>query len=81
MAAQESSVDPSVHSAVMTVLSGEVTAAGQSRTRRFDQLAEDSASLWAIAMTSPTIYAAQSIRMLNGTPGQFSNAVEPTPAK
>ena len=74
----ESSVDPSIQSSIMTGLSQEAVAASSSRTRRFDQLSEDSASLWAIAMTSPTIYAAQSIRMLNGTPGQFANAVEPT---
>lgn len=74
----ESSVDPSVQSTIMTGLSQEATAASASRTRRFDQLAEDTASLWAVAMTSPTIYAAQSIRMLNGTPGNFGNEV---PAK
>ncbi len=74
----ESSVDPAVQSTVMTGLSSEAVGASQSRLRRFDQLAEDSASLWAIAMTSPTIYAAQSIRMLNGTPGNFGNEVKGT---
>ncbi len=74
----ESSVDPAVQSTIMTSLSSEAVGASQSRVRRFDQLSEDSASLWAVAMTSPTIYAAQSIRMLNGTPGNFANEV---PAK
>ncbi len=76
--AMESSVDPAVQSTIMTSLSSEAVGASQSRVRRFDQLSEDSASLWAVAMTSPTIYAAQSIRMLNGTPGNFANEV---PAK
>lgn len=74
----ESSVDPSIQSSIMTGLSQEATAASSARTRRFDQLSEDSASLWAIAMTSPTIYGAQSIRMLNGTPGNFGNEVKGT---
>jgi hypothetical protein len=59
----------------MTGLSNESVGASSSRLRRFDQLAVDSASLWTVAMTSPTIYAAQSIRMLNGTPGNFGNEV------
>lgn len=64
-----------IQSSIMTGLSQEAVAASSSRTRRYDQLSQDSASLWAIAMTSPTIYAAQSIRMLNGTPGNFANEV------
>ena len=61
-------VDDSVQSTIMTGLSGEATGASQSRVRRWDQLAADSASLWTVALTSPTIFAAQGIRMLNGTP-------------
>ena len=64
----ESSVDPQVQSSIMTALSAEANAAGMSRTRRWDQLAADSGSLWTVALTSPTIFAAQGIRMLNGTP-------------
>ena len=61
-------VDEAVQSTIMTGLSGEATGAAQSRVRRWDQLAADSASLWTVALTSPTIFAAQGIRMLNGTP-------------
>lgn len=74
----ESSVDPAVHSTIMTGMSGEASGASARRSARFDQLAADSGALWTVAMTSPTIYAAQSIRMLNGTPGNFGNEV---PAK
>jgi hypothetical protein len=74
----ESSVDPAVQSTIMTGASNEANAASNARTRRFDQLSEDSASLWTVAMTSPTIYGAQSIRMLNGTPGNFGNEVKGT---
>lgn len=72
------SVDADVQSSIMTGLSQETIGASTSRVRRWDQLAADSGALWTVAMTSPTIFAAQSIRMLNGTPGQFGNAVPGT---
>jgi hypothetical protein len=59
----------------MTGMSGEASGASARRSARFDQLAADSGALWTVAMTSPTIYGAQSIRMLNGTPGNFGNEV------
>jgi hypothetical protein len=64
----ESLVDNGVQSSIITGLSQESVAASSSRTRRWDQLSEDSASMWAVALTSPTIFASQGIRMLNGTP-------------
>lgn len=68
-------VDEGVQSTIMTGAAQEAQGASTSRVRRWDQLAADSGALWTVAMTSPTIFAAQSIRMLNGTPGQFGNAV------
>lgn len=61
-------VDDGVQSSIITGLSQEAIAASTSRTRRWDQLSQDSASMWAVALTSPTVFAAQGIRMLNGTP-------------
>ncbi len=61
-------VDEGVQSSIITGLSQEAVAASSSRTRRWDQLSEDSASMWAVALTSPTVFASQGIRMLNGTP-------------
>lgn len=61
-------VDDGVQSSIITGLSQEAVAASSSRTRRWDQLSQDTASMWAVALTSPTIMAAQGIRMLNGTP-------------
>lgn len=73
-----SAVDDSVQSTVLTGMSAEVSGASARRSGRFDQLAADSGALWTVAMTSPTIYGAQSIRMLNGTPGNFGNAIPGT---
>ena len=48
-------VDPAVMASVMSTMAGEFGAAGARRTGRFDQLAGDSASMWAAQLTSPTI--------------------------
>lgn len=61
-------VDEGVQSSIITGLSQEAVAASSSRTRRWDQLSQDSASMWAVYLTSPTVMAGQGIRMLNGTP-------------
>ncbi len=52
---QGSNVDTGVLSGVMSSMVGEFAAAGARRTGRFDQLAADSASMWAAQLTSPTI--------------------------
>jgi hypothetical protein len=62
-------VDEGVQSSIITGLSQESVGASSSRLRRWDHLTQDAASLWSVAMTSPTIFASQGIRMLNGTPG------------
>lgn len=61
-------VDDVVQSTIVSGLSSEAAGSSTSRVRRWDQLAADSASMWAVALTSPTVFAAQGIRMLNGTP-------------
>ena len=58
----ESSVDPGILNAALSGLAGEFAAAAAMRTRRMDQLAEDSASMWAAALTSPTVSAALGFR-------------------
>lgn len=50
-----SNVDAGVLSSIMSTMAGEFGAAGARRTGRFDQLAGDSASMWAAQLTSPTI--------------------------
>lgn len=77
----DSLVDMGVQSTIMSGASQEAQGASTSRVRRWDQLAADSASMWTVALTSPTVFAAQGVRMLNGTPtmapGNAPNANTP----
>lgn len=59
-----SQADETVQATIITGLSGEFAGAAAMRVRRMDQLAEDAASMWSVAMTSPTVLAAQGIRTL-----------------
>lgn len=58
----DSSVDPGILNAALSSLAGEVVAGSASRMRRMDQLAADSASMWAVALTSPTVSSALGFR-------------------
>ena len=48
----------------MTAMGNEFGAAAARRVNRFDQLGADAAAMWSVAMTSPTIFAAQGARMM-----------------
>ena len=48
---------------VLTGMGGEFGAATGRRVGRFDQIAADAASMWAIAMTSPTVMAAHGMKV------------------
>ena len=41
----------------LTALGNEFGAAAASRVRRFDQLAADASSMWAVHLTTPTVFA------------------------
>jgi len=47
--------DEAVMNAVMSGMAAEGAASQARRTARFDQLAADSASMWATALTTPTV--------------------------
>lgn len=47
-------VDDSVQSTIVSTLSMEAGGAGATRVRRWDQLAADAASMWAVHLTTPT---------------------------
>ena len=64
----QTSVDPTVQSSIMSGLSQETIGASTSRVRGWDQLAIGISASWQVALQAPTIFAAQGIRMLNGTP-------------
>lgn len=61
-------VDDVVAQALNSGFAKEAAAASDTRVRRWDQLAADSASMWSVYLTSPNVMTGQGIRMLNGTP-------------
>lgn len=63
MAAENSIVDASAQSSIISGLSGEFAGAAAARVRRMDQIAADTASMWAVAMTTPTVLAGMGFRM------------------
>ena len=48
----------------LTAMGNEFGAAAARRVNRFDQLGADAGAMWAVAMTTPTVLAAQGIRMM-----------------
>lgn len=74
----QTAVDPVIQSTIMSGYSGEAIAASSMRTRSMDAFQMGVTGVWTNALVAPTVFAAQGIRMLNGTPGQFANAVGPT---
>ena len=55
-------VDESNQQMALTGMANEFGASAARRSARFDQIAQDSASMWAIAMTTPTQNAALALR-------------------
>lgn len=51
-------------SVAMTLMATAAAAAAARRTDSADQLSGDSQRMWAIAMTTPTVMAAQGIQMV-----------------
>ena len=62
-------VDDAVQSSALSGMSAEVAAASTRRTMRADQLAADAGSMWAVALTSPTISAAMGFRVAQQSGG------------
>lgn len=48
----------------LTSMGNEFAAAAGRRVSRFDQLGADAAAMWSVALTSPTVSAAQGVRMV-----------------
>lgn len=57
-------VDDSVQSTIVTGMSKSAAAAVDRRVGSFDALATGATAMWQIALTSPTVFAAQGIRHL-----------------
>jgi len=61
--------DDAVMNAVMSGMAGEAAAAAARRVGRFDQLSADSASMWAVALTTPTVMAGLGFRVAQQSGG------------
>ena len=63
----------------LTAMGNEFGAAAASRVRRFDQLGADAASMWAVALTSPTVMAGMGYQAAAGhmPPRQTESSVTP----
>lgn len=62
-------VDTAIQSGALSGLASEQTAAAARRIVRADQLAGDSAAMWAVALTSPTILAGMGFRVAQQSAG------------
>lgn len=64
----------------MTVLGNEFGAAAGRRVNGADQLAADSQRMWTIAMTTPTVLAAQGVRLMSESGSGRTRVEANTPA-
>jgi len=61
--AMASLVDDSIQSGALSNLAAEQAAASARRLNRADQLAGDSAAMWSVALTTPTVFAGMGFRI------------------
>lgn len=71
-------IDDVVAQSINTGLAKEAAGASDSRTRAWDNLGMAIAAAQTVNVGSPTVLAAQGIRMLNGTPGAVPHATSTT---
>lgn len=71
-------LDDGVLQALNTGLAKEAAAASDTRTRLWDNVGAAVGTAQTNYVSAPSVMAAQGIRMLNGTPGQFANATPAT---
>lgn len=62
----EQITEPGNLQVALTAMANEFGSAAASRVRRFDQLAADAASMWAVALTSPTVMAGMGFQAAAG---------------
>lgn len=66
-------VDDSIQSGALSNLAAEQAAAASRRMGRADQLAADAAAMWAVALTTPTVYAGMGFRVAQQSGGYPAN--------
>jgi hypothetical protein len=62
-------VDDSVHVTALTGLSAETAACSGRRIARADQLQGDADRMWAVHMTTPTVFAGMGFRVAQQSQG------------
>lgn len=62
-------VDDAVQSTVVSAMSVEAGAASSRRVARADQLAGDANAMWAVALTTPTVFAGMGFRVAQQSAG------------
>ncbi len=67
--AEAAVAEGNVMQAVLSGMAAEAAAAAGRRTGRFDQLATDSAAMWGIAMTTPTVMMGMGFRVAQQSGG------------
>lgn len=70
----QSLVDPAIQSGALSNLAAEQGAAGARRIVRADQLAADAAAMWAVALTTPTVFAGMGFRVAQQSAGYPSSS-------
>ena len=66
-------VDDAIQSGALSNLAAEQGAAGARRINRADQLAADAAAMWAVHLTTPTIFAGMGFRVAQQSGGYPAN--------
>ena len=62
-------VDDAIQSGALSNLAAEQAAAAARRIARFDQLGADSAAMWGVALTTPTVMAGMGFRVAQQSGG------------
>lgn len=66
-------VDEAIQSGALSNLAAEQAACSARRIARADQLAGDSAAMWAVALTTPTVFAGMGFRVAQQSAGYPAN--------
>ncbi len=82
MALEVATADGNIMSVIMSESAKDAAGAGSRRIMRADQLAADSAAMWAVALTTPTVFASMGFRTMQqsaGYPANSGTGTAPTP--
>jgi hypothetical protein len=71
-------VDPSNLEVALTGMANSAAAANERRVGRFDQLSADSAAMWSVHLTSPTVLAGMGLRV-SQQPRGYPDPTYPNP--